>query len=294
MDDRDLLATRFDESREHLRSVARRMLGSSTEADDAVQETWFRLHRIDASGVDNLTGWLTTVISRVCLDMLRSRASRREDLGDVEPARAPAVPSEERSGPEHEAIVADAVGAALWVILDRLTPAERVAFVLHDLFGVGFDEIASVIERSPAATRQLASRARRRVRGATGSSPRQDVEAQRRVIAAFLHAARHGDLEGLIAVLAPDVVFSSDATAAAMGDGPARIAGAPGVAAVFSGRARAARPAMVDGEIAVIVEPGDRLIVILQLVIVDGRIAAIDAVADRDRLAAAQITPFER
>ncbi|MGQ0617298.1 MAG: sigma-70 family RNA polymerase sigma factor [Acidimicrobiia bacterium] len=293
MDDLDDLATRFEEHRDHLRSVARRMLGSAGEAEDAVQEAWFRLHRTDSSGLDNLGGWLTTVVSRVCLDMLRSRDSRREDLGDVGTVSDRESGAEERSGPEQEAMLADAVGGALSVVLDTLSPAERVAFVLHDLFGVGFDEIGRTVQRSPVAARKLASRARRQVRGAAGASHEGGVGEQRRVVDAFLSAARHGDLEGLIAVLAPDVVFWADESAAAMGDAPARVEGAPSVAAVFSGRARAARSAMVDGEVGVVVEPAGRLIVILDFVIIDDKIVAIDAIAEPTRLARADVAAFD-
>lgn len=292
MDDLDDLAARFEEHRDHLRSVAGRMLGSAGEAEDAVQEVWFRLHRSDSSGLDNLGGWLTTVVSRVCLDMLRSRGSRREDLGDVDTV-SDREPGAERSGPEQEALLADAVGGALSVVLDTLSPAERVAFVLHDLFGVGFDEIGRTVQRSPVAARKLASRARRHVRGAASPSRERSVGEQRRVVDAFLAAARLGDIEGLIAVLAPDVVFCSDETAAAMADEPARVDGAPSVASLFSGRARAARSAMVDGEVGVAVEPAGRLIVILHLVIIDDKIVAIDAIADPSRLARADVAAFD-
>lgn len=231
------------------------------------------------------------MVSRVCLDMLRARASRREDLGEVE-SRYPAP--EERSGPEQEAVLADAVGGALSVVLDMLSPVERVAFVLHDVFDVGFDEIGRTIERSPVAARKLASRARMRVRGAAGASPERDVEEQRRVVDAFLSAARQGDLEGLITLLAPDVVFRSDPTAAALADGPALVDGASSVAAAFSGGGHAARSALVDGEVFVLVRPSGRLIVILEIVVFDGKIVAIDAVADPDRLAHVEAAGFDQ
>lgn len=282
MNDVDALAHEFEESRDHLGSVAYRMLGSTGEADDAVQETWLRLSRTDVANVDNLRGWLTTVVSRVCLDILRSRSSRREHPGNVE-ALAGDGTSDDRPGPEQEAVLADMVGGALLIVLDILTPPERVAFVLHDMFGVNFDEIARIVDRTPTAARQLASRARRRVRGARpGYQP--DLERQRLVIDAFLRAARGGDLSGLLAVLAPDVVFRSDAAAAVLARGPARVEGADAVAAAFSGRARQARAAMVNGSVGVVVSPGGRLIVILEVVVDDGRIVAIDAIADRDRL----------
>lgn len=290
MNDVDALTARFEDSRDHLRAVAYRMLGSSGEADDAVQETWLRLHRTDVSAVDNLRGWLTTVVSRLCLDLLRSRSSRREDTGD--PGTVAGDAASDRPGPEQEAALADAVGGALLVVLERLTPPERVAFVLHDLFGVGFDEIARTVDRTPAAARQLASRARRRVRGSTPLD-QPDLERQRRVVDAFLRAARDGVLDELVAVLAPDVVFRADAAAAALADGPARVVGATAVAATFAGRARAARAALIDGSIGVVVAPGGRLVVILEVTIEDGRIVGIDAVADPERLDTAELAVFE-
>jgi RNA polymerase sigma-70 factor (ECF subfamily) len=214
MDEHDWLVERFEGHRTHLRAVAYRMLGSRSDADDAVQEAWLRLHRSDSSGVENLGGWLTTIVARVCLNMLQSRKSRREEpLGDHVPD--PIASHEDGTDPEHEALQADAVGLALLVVLDTLTPAERLAFVLHDMFAVPFDEIAPIVERSPAAARQLASRARRRVQGAT--TPDADVNRQREVVNAFLAASRGGDFDALLAVLDPDVVLRADGAAVAAG-----------------------------------------------------------------------------
>src|ERR671924_716776 len=209
MNERDYLAERFEEHRTHLRGVAYRMLGSLSEVDDAVQEAWLRLSRADATDIENLGGWLTTVVARVCLDMLRSRQSRREEPFTPD-APEPVATGTRGSSPEHEALLADSVGLALLVVLDRLTPAERLAFVLHDMFAVPFEEIAPIVGRSPEAARQLASRARRRVQGAT---PVPDVELaeQKRVVEAFLAAAREGDFDALLEMLDPEVTLRVDA-----------------------------------------------------------------------------------
>jgi RNA polymerase sigma-70 factor (ECF subfamily) len=269
------LIERFEQHRAHLRSVAYRMLGSAGEADDAVQEAWLRLSRADPDDVVNLGGWLTTVVARVSLNLLRSRNARREQSIDgTEPAtRDP--------GPEAEAVRADSVGVALLVVLDTLTPAERIAFVLHDLFGVPFDEIAPVIERSPAAARQLASRARRRVRGADAPDP--DRGRQREIVTAFLVAARGGDFAALLSVLDPAVVVRPDGTAVRMGVG--ELAGAHAVASTFRGQASAAQVALVAGVPAVVWMPNGKLRAVLRITVADGRIVAIDALGDRDRLA---------
>src|SRR5438270_11354347 len=233
MDD-EWLAERFEADRTRLQAVAYRLLGSASEADDAVQEAWLRLSRSDTSEVENLKGWLTTVVARVCLDMLRSRKARPEDpVGPQSPERA--VGREGPIGPEQEALLADSVGLALLVVLDRLNPAERLAFVMHDMFAVPFEEIAPIVGRSPAAARQLASRARRRVRGA---QTKPDLARQRAVVDAFLAAARGGDFEGLLELLDPDVVCRADAAAAAMG-ADAEVRGADAVTKTFAGRARA-------------------------------------------------------
>ena len=282
MDEREWLAGRFEEHRTHLRAVAYRMLGSVGEADDAVQETWLRLSRSDTSEVENLGGWLTTVLGRVCLDMLRSRKSRREEsLGARVPE--PIAGRADGADPEQEALLSDSVGLALLVVLETLTPAERLAFVLHDMFAVPFDEIAPIVGRSPDAARQLASRARRRVRGAD-TSYELDLTRQREVVDAFLAAARDGDFDALVAVLDPDVVLRSD-RAALPADAPREVRGAPAVARrALVGRARAARPALVDGAVGVVVTPRGRLLMVLDFKIRGGKIVEIDAVADPERL----------
>jgi RNA polymerase sigma factor (sigma-70 family) len=282
MDKRDFLVEQFEEHRTHLRAVAYRMLGSVSEADDAVQETWLRLSRSDTSEVENLGGWLTTVLGRVCLDMLRSRKSRREEsLGARVPE--PIAGRADGADPEQEALLSDSVGLALLVVLETLTPAERLAFVLHDMFAVPFDEIAPIVGRSPDAARQLASRARRRVRGADTSHD-LDLTRQREVVDAFLAAARDGDFDALVAVLDPDIVLRSD-RAALPADAPREVRGAPAVARMaLVGRARAARPVLVDGAVGVVVAPRGRLLMVLDFKIRGGKIVEIDAVADPERL----------
>ncbi len=278
------LAEQFETHRDHLQRVAYRMLGSTGEADDAVQEAWLRLSRSQPAGIENLGGWLTTVVARVCLDTLRSRKSRREEPLDGEPQPAP---GHERSlDPEREAELADSVGLALLVVLEALAPAERVAFVLHDMFDLPFEEIAPIVGRSPTAARQLASRARRRVRGGRTSS---DVASQRRVVDAFLAAARSGDIAGLLAVLDPDVVLRADRAAVRLGD-VTELHGAEAVAANFKGKAQAARPALVDGALGVVVAPQGRLLLVLNLTFAGDRIAAIEVVADPDRLGALDLS----
>lgn len=279
--DRQGLAERFSAHRDHLHAVAYRMLGSPGEADDAVQEAWLHLDRAGASGVENLGGWLTTTVSRVCLDMLRSRRSRREE--SLDPA-ATAVRERPAAGldPEHELVLADSVGLALLVVLDRLEPAERVAFVLHDLFAVPFDEIAPLVGRTEAATRQLASRARRRVQGADVAS--LDRAEQRTIVEAFLAALRVGDVAGLVAVLDPDVVFRADAGAG----GPTEIRGAHSwarQAVAYSRGARWVQPVLVDGVVGVVLAPHGRLQRVLRFVFADRRIVQVDVVAEPARLA---------
>src|SRR5947207_1982787 len=238
------LAARFEQHRDHLTRVAYRMLGSLTEAEDAVQEAWLRLGRSDAEAVANLGGWLTTVVARVCLDELRARRARREQALD-EFTPEPIVRVEEE--PEEEAVLADSVGAALLVVLDTLTPAERLAFVLHDMFDVPFDEIAPIIGRTPVATRKLASRARNRVQGGSPDSA-ADVRRRRAVVTAFLQASRSGDFDGLLALLDPNAVARADATVTSFGGAVPEVRGAAEVADNFTGRAQAARPALIDGE----------------------------------------------
>jgi RNA polymerase sigma factor (sigma-70 family) len=281
MHDGDWLARRFEAHRGHLRAVAYRMLGSSSEADDAVQEAWLRLSRSDTSAVDNLGGWLTTVVARVCLNMLQARTARREDPvgGDLPDAVAT---RREGDDPEQQALEADSVGIALLVVLDTLTPAERLAFVLHDLFAVPFEEIAPIVERSPAATRQLASRARRRLQGAP--PPDADLARRRAVVDAFLAASREGDFEALVALLDPGVVLRADRAAVRAG-ASTEVRGAAAVAGTFSGRARAARSALVDGVPGAVWAAGGRPRVVFGFTITDGRIVQIDLLADPDHLA---------
>jgi RNA polymerase sigma factor (sigma-70 family) len=282
MDEQNFLAERFEANRAHLRAVAYRMLGSLSEADDAVQEAWLRLSRSDSSSVRNLGGWLTTVVARVCLDMLRGRKSRREEpLGPHVPE--PIEGREDGIDSEQEALLADSVGLALLVVLEKLAPAERLAFVLHDMFGVSFDEIAPIVGRSSTAARQLASRARRRVQG-TSTVHEPDLARQREVVDAFLAASRGGDFDALLGVLDPDVVVRADRAALAVG--AADLRGAPAVAQqAVAKRATFARPALVDGRVGAVVAPRGRLLMVLDFTIADGKIAAIDVVADPERLA---------
>ncbi len=284
MGEHEWLAERFEADRTHLRAVAYRMLGSLSEADDAVQEAWLHLSRSDTGGVKNLGGWLTTVVARVCLDMLRSRKARREEpLGAHVPD--PIVSREDGIDPEHEALLADSVGLALPVVLETLAPAERLAFVLHDMFDLPFDEIAPIVGRSPAAARQLASRARRRVQGAA-TVPHADLTRQREVVDAFLAASRGGDFDALLAVLDPDVVLRADRAAGPAG-ASREVRGASAVAKLalaYSGRARFARSALVNGAVGVVVAPRGRLFMVLVFTFARGKIVGIDVVADPVRL----------
>ncbi|MGH9034549.1 MAG: sigma-70 family RNA polymerase sigma factor [Acidimicrobiia bacterium] len=276
MSGHDWLADRFEAHRAHLRAVAYRMLGSRGEADDAVQEAWLRLSRSDPSGIANLGGWLTTVVARVSLDMLRARTSRREEpAGALLPDRMerPAAGSD----PEDEALLADTVGSALLVVLDSLGPAERLAFVLHDVFAVPFDEIGAIVVRSPNAAKQLASRARHKVQG-SGAVADADPVRQREVVDAFLAASRKGDFDALVALLDPDIVLQADATAVGMGS-PEEVRGAAAVAGVFSGRALAAQPALVDGAVGVVWAVGGRARVVWDFTIEDGKVVHIDMLA---------------
>lgn len=285
MDAQVLPAERFEQFRPRLRAVAYRMLGSLSEADDAVQETWLRVSRADASGIENVGGWLTTVAARVCLNMLRSRERRREEPLDLH-LPDPVVGPEHGGDPEHEALLADSVGLALMVVLDSLPPAERLAFVLHDMFAVPFDVIAPLIDRSPAATRQLASRARRRVRN-QAPTPDPDPSRQREVVDAYLSAARHGDFDALVGVLHPDVVLRADG-----GKARARFSvvlrGSQEVAeqAVAAQRlAPFARPALINGAAGVVAVAGGRVVSIMGFTVVGGKIVAIDVLVDPERLA---------
>jgi len=277
MDEHDWLAEQFEAERPHLQAVAYRMLGSLAEAEDAVQETWLRLGRSDTNTVSNLGGWLTTVVARVCLNMLHARKSRREEAPE---ASGPESLTRAFGGidPEEEAELADSVGLALLVVLDTLAPAERLAFVLHDIFAVPFDEIAPLVEREVAAARQLASRARRRVRGAPREAD-DDLTASREVLDAFLAASRGGNFDALLTVLDPDVVFRADRVAVSRG-AAGEISGAAAVARQIAGRTQFARPVLVDGTVGVVVAPRGRLVLLLRLTIRGGKIAEIEAVAD--------------
>jgi RNA polymerase sigma factor (sigma-70 family) len=287
------LAERFEENRTHLRAVAYRMLGSISEADDAVQEAWLRLSRSDTSEIENLGGWLTTVVGRVCLDLLRSRSSRREEsleqhLGEPQSVHVPepiVSRADRRIDPEHEALLADSVGLALLVVLETLSPAERLAFVLHDTFAVPYEEIAPIVGRSPSAARKLASRARRRVRGAT-TAPDADLTRQREVVEAFLAASREGDFEALLAVLDPEVVLRADSGGVLAGlsreDRGARAVG--GQALAFSRLSPYTRPALVNGAAGVVVAPGGKPYAVMGFTVVGGKIVEIDILADPARL----------
>jgi RNA polymerase sigma-70 factor, ECF subfamily len=297
----DYLAERFEENRAHLRAVAYRMLGSQTEAEDAVQESWLRLSRADTSDVRNLGGWLTTVVARVCLDMLRSRATRSEETLE-EDASGSFVSQQDASDPEHEALLADSVGLALLVVLDTLNPAERLAFVLHDLFDVPFEEIAPIVGRTPTAARQLASRARRRVQGkgreqdqesqdqesAQDTDPtHQRAAANREIVEAFLAASRNGDFNALLAALDPGVTLRADAAIVAMGAAVGMTSethGAEAVAQQFMGRAHAARLALIDGSVGAVWGQGGQPRAVFSFTITGGKIAAIEIIADSARL----------
>jgi RNA polymerase sigma-70 factor (ECF subfamily) len=284
MGDDEFLAERFEEHRAHLRAVAYKMLGSLSEAEDAVQESWLRLSRTDTSEVENLRAWLTTVVARVSLNVLRSRRTRREEPLDVR-VPDPVVSRDDGTQPEHEALLADSVGLALLVVLETLAPAERLAFVLHDMFGVPFDEIAGMVDRSPAAARQLASRARRRVQGAA-PVPDADLAGQRKVVDAFFAAARDGDFDALVAVLDPDVVSRSDGGTLRPG-ATGVVRGAREVAAralTFARLSPFVRPALVNGAAGAVVAPRGEPFSVMGFTVVGGRIVEIDAITDPERL----------
>jgi RNA polymerase sigma factor (sigma-70 family) len=280
MSELEILAQRFEADRGHLHAVAQRILGSAHEADDAVQEAWVRLSRSDTTEVGNLTGWLTTVVSRVCLDMLRSRQARREDPGEL-----PVVVADE-ADPEQEAVLADAIGPALMLVLDTLGPRERLAFVLHDMFAVPFPEIAEIIGASPAVARQLASRARRRIQGTDHEI--SDKSGQRRVVAAFLAASRGGDFAALLELLDPSVVLRADPAAVAMGVS-ARVSGPSDVAGVFNGRAKALRTALLDGQPGLVWALRGEPKVAFVFTVVDGSVTGIEQIADPATLTALEI-----
>ena len=281
MDEREALAERFEANRAHLSAVAYRMLGSVSEADDAVQEAWLRLSRSGGEGVENLNAWLTTVVARVCLDMLRSRKSRREEQLGVHL-------TDPIANPEHEAVLADSVGLALLVVLETLAPAERLAFVLHDMFAMPFDEIAPIVQRSPAAARQLASRARRRVQGATPGGD-TDLIVRREIVDAFLAASRGGDFDALLALLDPEVVLRADEATVRAG-AEKEVRGAAAVARTFKGRARVAKLALVNGAPGAVWAPGGRPRVVFGFAISHGKIVQIDLIADPARISELELS----
>lgn len=294
MSGKKLLMEEFEAHRARLNAVAYRMLGTRAEAEDAVQEAWLRLTRSDTDSIANLGGWLTTVVGRLCLDMLRARKSRREDsLEEMQNDMSRPEPALTATGntPEDELAMADSVGLAMLTVLETLPPAERVAFVMHDVFAVPFDEIAGIVGRSAEATRQLASRARRRVQGAH-TADRIDNARRREVVDAFLAAARSGDFHALLTLLDPDVILRGDAAEVKLG-GHAELRGASAVAEFFNGSAQAARPALVDGVMDVAVLPGGRLLLVLRFDIVGSRIAGIQAIADPSSLAAFDLSIVE-
>ncbi|WP_369247513.1 sigma-70 family RNA polymerase sigma factor [Streptomyces sp. R41] len=288
------LAERFEEHRTHLRAVAYRMLGSVSEADDALQEAWLRAGRVDTDDVENLAGWLTTIVARVCLNMLRTRERQREEPLDVR-LTDPAVGPEDGGDPEEEAVLADSVGVALLVVLDMLSPAERLAFVLHDMFTVPFDEIGPMLDRSPAAVRQLASRARRRVKGAS-PLPEADLTRRRRVVEAFLAATRGGNLDALVALLHPDVVLHADKSVIPTPE-PVVVSGAITVAKsamAATGRARFTGLALLDGTVGLAMAPLGRLRVVLTFTVTDDdRITGIDVIAEPDRLGELEVAALD-
>jgi RNA polymerase sigma factor (sigma-70 family) len=281
--DTEWLAAEFEQHRSHLRAVAYRMLGSVSEADDAVQEAWIRLARSESTAVENLGGWLTTVVSRVCLNVLRARRIRQTQSFDAH-VPDPIVAIDDGSGPDQEAVLADSIGLALLVVLDTLPPAERLAFVLHDLFAVPFDDVAEILDRTPAATRQLASRARRRVQGAT-PEPDPDPVERRRVVDAFFAAARHGDFDALVELLDPDVVLRADfgsSGATAVIRGAQAVAGR---ALMFADPARRLTPALVNGAPGVVVSLDGQTTSVMAFAVSAGRIVSIDTLGDAERLA---------
>ena len=286
MSEHDMLAQRFESYRDRLHSAAYRMLGSSAEAEDAVQEAWLRVSHAGTDGVGNLGGWLTTIVGRVCIDKLRTRNARREEMLDGHEPEPDARREHERS-PEADVELADSVGLALLVVLEALQPAERVAFVLHDMFDLPFEVIAPIVARTPVATRQLASRARRRVQGATAS----DIDRRRKqeVAEAFIAAARAGDFEALVAVLDPDVMLRGDAAAYQLAGSSVEVQGAGRVAEYFKGRARACVPGLIDGQVGILLPVEGRMMLVLELTFGDGKITSIHAVADRDTLASLEL-----
>ncbi|MBB6734342.1 sigma-70 family RNA polymerase sigma factor [Cohnella zeiphila] len=285
MNDHNRLVEQFEAHRNHLQAVAYRMLGSRSEADDAVQESWIRLTRSNTGEVENMGGWLTTIVSRVCLDMLRTRRTRREEL--VMPsAPEPVTGHQDGGNPEHEALMADSIGSAMFVVLEKLNPAERIAFVLHDIFALSFSEIAPIIGCNEAAARQLASRARRRVQGAESTSEAAELQRKRELVEAFLAASRNGDFEKLLSVLDPNVVLRNDPVFAPVANVPV-VRGSEAVAKQFkhfTDRARGMRPVLVNGSAGIVAGQLDQPIFILEFAVADGKIAEIGMIADPTRL----------
>lgn len=279
MNDHDWLVEQFEAYRNHLQKVAYRMLGSLSDADDAVQESWIRLSRTNTDEVENMGGWLTTIVSRVCLDMLRTRKSRREELTLVNEPE-PVNSHEDESNPEHETLLADSVGLAMLMVLGNLNPSERISFVLHDIFALSFSEIAPIIGRNEVAARQLASRARRRVQGAKATADSEEFKRKRELVDAFLAASRSGDFEKLLEALDPDAVLRNDP---AFPSWPV-VHGAHAVAKGLAGRTQDARPVLVNGSLGVAIAPHGRLLFVLELKIVDGKITEIDIIAEQTRL----------
>jgi RNA polymerase sigma-70 factor (ECF subfamily) len=287
MSEPEWLALRFEENRSRLRAVAWRMLGTQGEAEDAVQETWLRVSRAGAGDVENLAGWLTTVTARICLNMLESRRSRREEpVGELS---EPDWGQQDGQAPEEQVLLADSIGEALLVVLDALAPAERVAFVLHDIFAVPFEEIAPIVDRTPTAARQLASRARRRIQGTPPGPPAAGKMRQREVVAAFLAASQRGDFAALLELLHPGVLYRSDEAGVRMG-APAAVRGPAEVARIFSGRAQAAQLAVIDGAPGLVWASGGKLRTVFTFTLTGGKITGISMAADRDHLGRLDVT----
>lgn len=282
LNDHNWLVEQFEAHRNHLQAVAYRMLGSLSEAEDALQESWIRLSRSDSSSIENMGGWLTTIVSRVCFDMLRARKSRREELATVN-IPEPVTSRRDGSDPEHEALMADSVGLAMLVVLQRLNPAERIAFVLHDVFALSFSEIAPIIGRNEAAARQLASRARRRLQGADSSSETAEYRQKRELVDAFLVASRNGDFEKLLTVLDPNVLLRNDTAFMPAANTPV-VRGSQAVANQFAGRAQGARLVLVNGSVGAVVAPRGQILFVLEFTVAGGKITGIEMIADRSRL----------
>jgi RNA polymerase sigma factor (sigma-70 family) len=291
MNEPNWLVEQFEEHRNHLHAVAYRMLGSTNEADDALQESWIRLSRTDNSMVNNMGGWLTTIVSRVCLDMLRTRKSRREELTLVD---MPDLVNSQQDGsdPEHETLLADSVGIAMLMVLGNLNPAERIAFVLHDIFALSYSEIAPIIGRNEIAARQLASRARRRIQGAKATADSEEFKRKRELVDAFLAASRSGDFEKLITVLDPDVVLRQDPAFPPVAAWPI-VHGADAVAKGFAGRAQGARLVLINGSVGAVVAPRGKMLFVLEIIIEEGKITEIEMIAEKSRIHQLNIAELE-